>query len=358
MKRTLGFLLVFSGLLPIGLSQASTARKDLVVPLGQLFCKGTLSPQELWAAGIFDGQIEGNKVETPSFINLNEDDLWKQAKSLAAVRISGGYAAGLCDQHQGWTAAMPASGPLGLGQKGVLGFPKTELKERCRSWRASFAASEGGVSKVIASSETRVTMPKIEGLPQGVVSLHCTPKFPRWAGEQGWYFYPTRDPQSFVDFPGKASLNQRDIDTVDLQQGLFSWLSGIRLREKLDPLVLSRELSEAASQLLVSDGVDHDVTLMEVVRKKFSTPLLTLEGENRVRGRTLEEIAWLLWNSPRHRDLLLSTVAPDQKSAAIPVVGIASKKVGPEVLISLVIGYQKKMPIGQKSEKFKKKIGS
>jgi hypothetical protein len=348
MMRLHDFLFAWLGLSSVSQAQEPAPRKDLVMALGQLFCKGDITPQKLWAEGIYEGQIEGQKIESPSFVNLNETELWGQAKSLADLRHGGGYAAGLCSQHMGWTAAMPGSSPLRLKNNQSIDLPKSDLKERCRSWTLYFSASEGGLSKVLATTDLGDSVAKVPGA--GVMSLHCRPKFPRWAGEQVWSFYPTMELKDYGDFPEKARIKDLSLTAGDVQLELLKWIAAIRVREKLAPFVLSPVLSEAASELLVSDSIDHDLHHMEQIRKKLGRSQAQLEGENRVRGKTLEEIAWLLWNSPRHRDLLLTgSSAKASQADEVPVIGLATKKIGAESLISMVVGYEKKSPISQKS---------
>ncbi len=354
MLRIIGFWFAWLGFSSISQALEPVPRKDIAITLGRLFCKGDITPQNLWAEGIFDGQVEGQQVTSPSFVDLREADLWGQAKSLADIRHGGGYAAGLCNQHMGWTAAMPASSPLRRGNNQSLGLPKSDLKERCRSWTLYFAASEGGLSKVLATADQGGDVAKIPGA--GVASLHCKPKFPRWVGEQVWFFYPTLGVKNYADFPEKTRIQDIQLTLGNDQPGLLTWIGAIRAREKLPPLVLSLALSEAASQLLVSDSIDHDVHHMELIRKKLGGSHGQLVGENRVRGQSLQEIAWLLWNSPRHRDLLLTGAsATASKVDEVPVIGLATKKIGSETLISMIVGYEKKTVVSQKSGRKSKK---
>lgn len=109
-------------------------------------------------------------------------------------------------------------------------------------------------------------------------------------GPELWYSVPSgKGPAPMNPVPGS----------------LFAWINEARKLENLHPLSPIRlrhapDLSKAQTSL-------HDrKKLREIAALARNQQKLSLVGEDRVIARSTEDAAWLLWNSPRHRDLLLS----------------------------------------------------
>ena len=87
-------------------------------------------------------------------------------------------------------------------------------------------------------------------------------------------------------------------------------------------------LDAQAELLSIDTSVAHDRLLLKRVAAGLGSHDLHFVGEDRARAADLSRVAWLLWNSPRHRALLLD------KSATH--AGIAIKEVRGEMLAVVV----------------------
>ena len=64
-------------------------------------------------------------------------------------------------------------------------------------------------------------------------------------------------------------------------------------------------MTHAAGVLAIQKNITHDRSLLKKVGEDLKAKKTKLLGENRVAAPTTERLAWLLWNSPSHRSLLL-----------------------------------------------------
>lgn len=125
-----------------------------------------------------------------------------------------------------------------------------------------------------------------------------------------------------------ASALKEGAPRFDLQ--LMSWINAVRRAESLKPVVFKNSLNDEASVLAIDPTLTHNRAMLRKVGDSLDAGNVRLIGEDRVKGRTAEVMAWLLWNSPRHRALLLD------KSAT--VAGLAVKDLRDETLVVLVFG--------------------
>jgi hypothetical protein len=307
-------------------------RKDVSAPFAAAACDGRLgaSPRLAWEAGVFDAQIEGRLLTPIAGAALTPSRLERKAKALARARKFGGYAFGPCPNGSGWVAAFPASAPLAMdAASGTAVLPVSELEERCASWRVDFAKQEGGFPKPVTVAQKPRGTVRLGALGDGVASVTCQPRAPRWLGPVVWYLLPTG--KGPADQPPAAeALSGGEAPQVSLA----TWVNRVRTREGLAPLEWTSELKDAASVLTVQPGLAHDRLLLQRVSARLADQSVTLHGEDRVRGADATSMAWLLWTSPRHRDLLLRRDAtaggvsartlPDGSWLAVVVTGAES----------------------------------
>jgi hypothetical protein len=301
-------------------------RRDISDKLQTVLCSGNpdLTARKTLALGLHDAQIDARIVESIAGNTVSARILAKKAKALAAMKHFHGYAHGVCSDRKGWVAAIPAPVPMTQSPDG-FSVNTEALKSGCRTFRADYAALASGVSVKLASGgriDTRKLAP-------GMIEVTCQPAFPRWMGPVMWYLAPTGD-QFAADQTAVPAGTTTD-------QQLASWIAARRKAGNLTPLVANDNLTSAAELLTIDTSVTHNRANTDGLRAKIkSSANLHVLGELRVRGQSVEDLAWMLWHSPRHRDLILS---PDATS-----IGLHVKAVGTEFL-AVVLSGQEARPV-------------
>jgi hypothetical protein len=321
-------IIAFSGLFSTASLGAALAehRADVKDQLQSLMCAETplLDARNTIALGIYDAQIDIRLIESIAGTNLSEKMLTKKSKALAAMKRYLGYTQGLCSDRKGWVAALPAPGPL-LRTADGFEIKSDAIKTSCKTHRFDFASTSAGRSQRLPDSrKIRTTK-----LGEGIVEVTCQPSFPRWQGPVVWYMAPT----SINALADKPKLT----DTDDRAGALSLWIASIRSKEGLNPIISNDALKRAAELLTIDSSVTHNRANTDSMREKINaTDSLRVLGEIRVRGQTTEDLAWMLWHSPRHRDLLLQNEAT--------TYGLAIKEVGTE-LLAVFLGAEEVRPV-------------
>jgi hypothetical protein len=129
----------------------------------------------------------------------------------------------------------------------------------------------------------------------GVVTVTCSHDSAQiqraaYKGPELWYAIPT----------GKGPASR-----VPAEKSLITWINQVRKLENLEPLK-SVKLRRAPDLSRDETPLHDRKKLREIAVLARNQQKLSLVGEDRVIARSTEDAAWLLWNSPRHRDLLLS----------------------------------------------------
>ena len=151
----------------------------------------------------------------------------------------------------------------------------------------------------------------------GTLSLTCWP-MDALTGPKLWFLLPLGKGPS-LSFPLKKN-----------HYSFMEWINEIRARESLNPLGFNDLRLNQSLKTLTSDSqVEHDKNKLLQIKSDLKKEGLTLLGENRGLGKNLEEIFWLLWNSPQHRNLLLQ---PDAHFG-----GIAVKKNQDQTLLAVIL---------------------
>ncbi len=142
-------------------------------------------------------------------------------------------------------------------------------------------------------------------LGNGVFSLSCLPKEHVLWGFETWFLIPVG--KGAEDKVPEFQFQKTEDNSKERMQG---WLNMIRKREGRSSVDFNNSvLREVAQNFGVKGSIEHEKSMKVRMQKLALHSELRLVGENRVQGRSLHELAWLLWNSPRHRDLLLSQVS-------------------------------------------------
>lgn len=304
-----------------------TLRVDIIDKAGSLFCGGSPpSPADLWAAEIFDAQLEGRQLLVVG--SAAPEDLLAKAKQRAWALAQGGafngYAFGVCASGKtAWALAVPSSEALSAETRtGRVMLPQAALEAQCVSWSIDFAGHARGMPRILpppGGGELDVSR-----LPRGMFSVTCQPKGPQDQGPVLWFLKPVLGgPDLFP--PEREGLREGLPD-----RALALWVNRVRAREGLKPLEWSPDLSHFADLLATDGSLKHNRAEQASVTQKLKGSPLTAVGEDRVRARDSEGMAWLLWNSPRHRGLLLRSDAS--------AIGIGLQTLETELLAVLLTG--------------------
>ena len=259
-----------------------------------------------WTRGLFEASIqistlEINKNKTVSYRNLARYARWFMHKN-----VHRSLSFGRCSKNRAWVASSPLPRPLVFHGKRFW-IPKN-IQSVCKNFYIRYAYVSGGSSLLVAA-QGNSSIDTLKFNP-GMLSLSCVPNSPKWAGPELWALVPVGGVSfpSLPDYSALALVEDKSID--EKSAALGAWINMRREEEGIPAINFSLEpLKAAASKLTAKDHLFHNRKLMDRVSRNFDDIPYTLLGENRVQGGSLTEMAWLLWFSPSHRDLLLSNQA-------------------------------------------------
>jgi uncharacterized protein YkwD len=139
-----------------------------------------------------------------------------------------------------------------------------------------------------------------------------------------WYLTPL--------FGGPQTLppESEALSHGELSRSLALWINKIRYKEGLKALHFDRDLEIFAGFLAKNGSLMHDRYQLKSIFHKMKDSHVSPLGEDRVRAPDALTMAWLLWNSPRHRGLLLSPEAT--------AIGVGSRTLGAESLAVILTG--------------------
>lgn len=301
-------------------------RKDVQDKLQQVLCvdKIQLDAQKTIALGIYDAQIDARIIESIAGNALSGRMLEKKSKALAAMKRYNGYAHGVCSDRKGWVAAFPAPSPLIRTKTGFKVQFKT-LETACRNYRLDFASLSGGESQPL----TKASVLNTQSLGAGMLEITCQPSFPRWQGPIVWYLAPTDADASLT---GNAPAIEGNAAPT---AGIISWISTVRKKQGLAPITINDKVSKSAELLTIDTSVTHNRASTDSLKEKIkNTDNIKILGELRVRGQSAADLTWMIWQSPRHRDLILSREAT--------LYGLHVKQVGTELLVVFLAGQEQR----------------
>ena len=279
-------------------------RQDLKLTFNKLICQeGTDNPnyKNLWKEGIFDAGLITYIIEVKG--QNPTKTIKTELKKLLKAERHRGYAWGHCRQHRYWIATTPSPTPL---VKKSLNFiiNQSQLASHCSSFRIDFGGAEYGFPRKLFSSKLLSSQPKKEItinpslLGEGTITVTCSPKS-KQIGSQMWFMLPSKDgplqrPIMHELLTGKSG-------------SLTGWINAIRREHELEPLNSHNQKIQEASTILLdrNTSITHLKPHLKEMRNSLSKLGGRFLGENRVHSASDEESAWLLWNSPRHRYLLL-----------------------------------------------------
>ena len=275
------------------------AERRIPAALSAILCERRAVDIDFISNGIFDAQIEITTLKPKnSASKVTADIAKKRALELAKAGEQLGYAFGVCQDGNAWVGTFP--GPAGVElTESDLRLPAA-AKTICAkgSLQVLFASEQRGRSMSVPLSEELFARLPAQ---KGYVSVTCVPKMFPDSGPREWALIPTGG-------VGYKTPEMAAGDQGALGESLLKWINEKRHGERLPPFSNDQALEVATKSLARQKTVHHNLTALAKVKidllKKGIEPL----GEDRAGGRTLGEIAGLLWRSPAHRDLLLNPV--------------------------------------------------
>lgn len=330
------FLLFFL-LSSLAMAQHNTAptvspRADLSTFMTKLVCddQETLDTRKAWEAGIYDAQVAVQSLRPKVGQTVKKEDVKKAAQVLASRNNHYGLSQGQCPNQSFWVITSPAPKPLVPPKDDTITIAAQDYRDYCDNIRVDFAAADKGRPRTIltqksVSSTTEALQVNTKLLPSGVVSITCQPRYPAWQGPVLWYLVPVKEGAA-ADIPESEAL-EHESPIVALQQ----WVNAVRKKEGLPPLTDNHpRMQWLSEQLLKNSTIRHNRKLLEQAKEALKKNNARLVGENRVKAQTIQQMVWLLWHSPRHRQLILSKEATH--------FSVASQRVKQEQLAILVFG--------------------
>lgn len=258
--------------------------------------------QLLWNAGIYDADVEFFTADT----SLTEGAA-RRALADSGAKSRRSFAFGACPAKsenanpaaRSWIAAFRAHAALVVAD-GKISMP---AKAECRNFLVRSIGPSGRSTGLKNSPDGRIEIPSMDGTVTITCSHDENTKTMAAVGPELWFTIPTGKGPS-AEVPGRSAIPAKS----DFSAAVIAWVNHLRAAEKLSPVTPvtlrnAPDLTRHASAL-------HDrkqlAKIAELAKKQLR---LKLSGEDRVVAKTRDDALWLLWNSPRHRDLLLAPEA-------------------------------------------------
>lgn len=293
----------------VGPVQAQVYRQDIHERLANVICtnlgSNLPSAKDLWFRGLYEAGAELQFLAAKSG-NQDPGALHDYSQRLAASRYHLGYSFGRCSQREFWVMTTPSPAALVIERDGVLRLDMALMKRHCRIFRVDYAPADIQLPRRLFASfvepqPQRAITINTNYLAAGTLAVTCKPKDKLWLGAVMWTLLPVK--------AGPAATVPGTIEGVgsDLRRALAYWVNSLRREIGFNPLSVSPVMKEAAKSLVVQNKtILHNRPHLKVADETITAAKGKFLGENRVVAQTPEDAAWLLWNSPQHRRLIMS----------------------------------------------------
>jgi len=345
------FIISMTIALPAFSYQPPQLRLDLTQKLSLFLCEQDptkVLPSQLWQQGVFDFDMTSYQIQAESGQWLSQSRVQKAAQTFAQQNHHGGYAFALCSQQKAWIITAPSQIPPVRRSEQAILFSLDAARLSCRSLAIDHASQHTSqVRRILQHSLGKKSehskYPNTSGpwlqinhhlLSTGFLTLTCLPKQSN-LGPITWTMLPIFNKHQRLTearkYPNSAEPKL-----------ILQWINQQRQEAGLASLQSnSPQLYQAAAALSQHNlTVHHQRPHLRKIRDHLAPQGFRLIGENRVRAGSPSLLAWLLWNSPRHRSLLLNPKATH--------IGINIRHIDQEKLLVLVLGEQtdtnKKLP--------------
>jgi hypothetical protein len=259
--------------------------------------------QELWQKNLFETQLDAAWIRSADVRQpLLIQDLAKVALEQAKAKRHLGFAYGLCSTHEAWILSSPAAAPLSQWTSEGLKFDLKSTRAHCEKVALHYAGALKGRPKDIikiksTDEDSLLVHPAL--LEPGTIGLTCYPADKKNQGPELWSLLPIHNVKA-------AGIPHFSTQHHEGTNGLIQWIQLIREAEGLK--VLQTEiplLRKFANQLAAESSIRHPHAQLMAQKRLLAKKKINILGENRVKATTNEQMAWLLWYSPTHRQLLL-----------------------------------------------------
>jgi hypothetical protein len=267
--------------------------------LSSALCRGQYQYSDLWKIGEFHSQISGRFFESTESkskkvlkqSSLDRSAIFKRARIIAEAATAKSYSVGFCPDGRAWMVQFRTQQSIEL-QPGMI---RMHGEDHCEGTLTStFVEETGLLSQKLKRLGPSFVVPKDK---KGYVSIECSYLESVDRGSEEWFLFPING--AMGGLPENLRFDLRK------HKDIFGWLQSVRRSLGLLVPTLDERLSESARQLAVGFDIRHNKSQLKKVHQDLLKENVLLIGENRVRGESLQELAELLWMSPRHRDLLL-----------------------------------------------------
>jgi hypothetical protein len=274
-----------------------------------------IKAQTLWEAKIHDAGVSFfttdrvlDKASAQNLVRSAQSDATQLTQAASSARS---FAFGKCptatpeigkkSDVKSWLALFSSPKQAEVTEKD-LRLPRfTTCKETIVRW---ISAWQGTSIKLTPDSNQKFQIPSDDGLISVTCSHDVKGLPPAANGPELWFSIPTGKGPSAIP-PGNVADN---VQAENFSTQLFQWINRIRALEKLKPL--EKLDLPGVPDLTRNRSPLHDRKLLQQVSEHARVARnYAFQGENRVVARNIADAAWLLWNSPRHRDLLLDSRA-------------------------------------------------
>lgn len=333
-RIVIGSFLLMSSKLFAGVGLLATrpmTERQLPLSLSAILCARQATAEDLFKNGVFDAQVQALRLTPKTSSRITQRQIVDRAKKLVSETNQSAYAYGLCGDGSAWAMAFAVSDPVTV-ENNQLKIP-VAFERSCvpGTLKALFSPELRGRSLGLAISKNNLAL-----LPdqKGYAAVSCVMTRDRNGGQREVALVPVAGASIDVADIGKKSFAKID-------ENLTAWINEKRRIENLPALVEQKDLHEAAKSLMGSKLISHDLATLSSTRKALNNRGIEPIGEDRVRGRDLNEIVGLVWISPAHRDLILNPsaelvgVGVQKDEAGIFAVILAGRKTAGAVAKSL-----------------------
>ena len=271
------------------------------------FCKSGALPDRtmLWQEQIFDTASNFQSITPKKDKSINSKHLQKAARRIAQSKNHRSYSHGICKNGSAWIFSGVASKAVAKFKDEVIQADLKSAVSTCKRIKVDFAPSNMILTKRLFSwhKDEEVQSPlniNTRFLSEGTLSITCKPRS-KIEGHELWALLPIKEPSN--DFPVMSMVNSDP-------KSLKGWVNVIRQQKGLLELTdKDPNLKVSSERLSKRLTVRHDRRILNKEKKRLKDLNIQLLGENRVIANDTKEMAWLLWNSPRHRNLVLHSKA-------------------------------------------------
>lgn len=287
-------------------------RSDLQKPFHKIICQQSSEDPpavtDLWKHGVYDAGAKVYILGSSKKERRTGNQLQSMALKFAGESHHLGYAFGKCHSTKLWIVTTPS--PFQWNQShDSLRIQSDDISTYCQWFRIDYANSKYGKPRKLfkgwGKDPSKPIIINTKLLEPGTISLTCEPHRPHWLGPMLWSLRPIKKP---ADATPKFDQN---LDGMSRTTALHNWVNHTRAEMGLNPLSVVSQPIQAMTRSLISQNLSvmHHRDDIRKVSRDLKTKKGRFLGENRVQARTLKEATWLLWNSPRHRSLILNSKA-------------------------------------------------